>query len=210
MSSYSYKIICRYEDKSEEVIEYNDLFSKFAEEKVKHYESFYANDNNYHYKIRYYRTNKYFGEEDYRNSFKDEVKCYTILQDSGLVPKYIESKILCKLSTKDLPPNANIIITMIKTEKYGKSLFDLYIPKDLHQKYDIEGCFFQTNNLKDYLKITFPEEYIPTSIIDKVIDILNILHEKYSIRCGNIHPYNFSEKDNKIYIINFPFVSFQH
>jgi len=198
----TYTIKCYYGNKIEEII-HDGSFDDFARKKVKEYKLFYKNDENYYHKIMW--------NYDEGESFDGEVRCYRMLKDSGLVPKYVEGKILCTLEASTGDYYEIIKIAMIKTETCGKSLLDLYIPKDLREKYCGPGEYIHhLDTIRDDIKYFFPEKYIPATVFDKVVKILNTLVKKYGIEHDDIHPGNFLEKDGKIYVIDFGCVSFRH
>jgi hypothetical protein len=195
----SYNIICDYGNYKEE-IEGKELFEDFAQNKAKEYRKLYPNDGDIHHKIMWHH--------DEGEALDTEITCYNRLKDSGLTPKFISGEILCKLKAYDEDAYSIDTIALVKTEKCGKSLLELYIPKELHKECGGPGEYIHNNgNPREYLRDYFPEKYIPSHIYDQVIDILMTLKDKYGIEHDDIHPGNFLQKDDKVYVIDFSCVT---
>ena len=81
-----------------------------------------------------------------------------------------------------------------------------FVPKILNTKFEDERCIIEMEDLEaSNLANIYGEkiEDIPENIWNSIHIILKILLEEEGIEYVDITPYNFIEKDNKVYIIDF-------
>ena len=111
------------------------------------------------------------------------------------------------------------IKTIYYNEKINKEKVDLEISiqKSISKKYDFTPKIFNVLYYDDRCEISMENleafcvadkygdqiENIPKNIIDEIHYIIRTLFEKEEIEYIDITPYNFIEKNNKVYIIDF-------
>jgi tRNA A-37 threonylcarbamoyl transferase component Bud32 len=81
-----------------------------------------------------------------------------------------------------------------------------YSPKILHTKYFNDKCVILMENLNSMCiadKYGDKQSDIPLNIWDEIRKILTVLFEVEGIEYIDITPYNFIEKEGKVYIIDF-------
>jgi len=81
-----------------------------------------------------------------------------------------------------------------------------FVPKIINKKFENERCVIEMEDLEaPNLAHTYGEniEDIPEHVWNSIRIILKILLEEEGIEYVDITPYNFIEKDDKIYIIDF-------
>ena len=79
-------------------------------------------------------------------------------------------------------------------------------PKILDYTFDEMGCIIKMENLNELCladKYGDLPEHIPKDIWRQIHDIIEYLYEQEGIEYIDITPYNFIEKEGKVYIIDF-------
>lgn len=137
-------------------------------------------------------------------AFQAEVSCYRDLEDSGLIPKLIDSDyLLFRYYQEDISEFAELCSSWILFEKKGVSLLDTYFAEEEKQHFQGPSCCSRTllNDEKSFLAL-FPKNKIPEDVRQQIWNILVQLKRRGICHC-DVHPGNFLIDQGKVFVIDF-------
>nr|WIL05460.1 hypothetical protein pmam_421 [Pithovirus mammoth] len=136
--------------------------------------------------------------------FQSEVSCCRDLQDSGFVPRLIDSDcLLSRYYQEDISEFAEVCSSWILLEKRGSSLLDTYFEEEEKEYFRGPSCCSRIllNDEGSFLDL-FPKDKIPEDVRQQVWNILIQLERRGICHC-DVHPGNFLIDQGRVFIIDF-------